>query len=285
MRIEGRKKDLGGFSVARLLPGSTRRAVGPVVFFDHMGPASFGPGQAIDVRPHPHIHLATLTWLFEGVIVHRDSTGAHQEIRPGEVNWMIAGHGIVHSERAPEEVQREGGRIHGVQLWIGLPQASEDTEPAFEHHGRDALPSLAGEGWRATVIAGEFLGARSPVTTFSPFGLVELRLEPGADFNLPGELSERAIFLATGGLEVGEDALGPGEMVAAPEGQGVRLEASEDGATVILVLGEPLDGPRFLDWNFVSSRPERIREARERWRRREFPLVPGDSEEFIPLPE
>jgi redox-sensitive bicupin YhaK (pirin superfamily) len=284
-RIEGRIKDLGGFTVARLLPGPSRRTVGPVVFFDHMGPASFGPGQAIDVRPHPHIHLATLTWLFEGAIVHRDSTGAHQVIRPGEVNWMIAGHGIVHSERAPEEVQRDGGRIHGVQLWVGLPRASEDVDPAFAHHGAGDLPAVAGAGWSGTVIAGEAFGAVSPVRTFSPFVLVELRLDPGATLALAPAYPERAVFVAAGLGDLLGEAVGPGQMVALAAGADATLTAGPEGALVILVMGAPLDGPRFLDWNFVSSRPEKIREARERWKRREFPVVPGDAEEFIPLPE
>ena len=283
-RVRARSRDLGGFSVGRILPASERRTVGPVVFLDHMGPAEFGPGGGVNVRPHPHIHLATLTWLFDGAILHRDSTGAEQEIRPGDVNWMVAGRGVVHSERAPESFREAGGRLHGMQLWVGLPSAEEDREPSFEHHPSATLPVVGGDGWSGRVIAGVAYGAASPVPVLSPLVLVELKVEPGTTAALPVGTTDRAVYVAAGSAEIAGETIVAGEMMVLGETI-VTATAGADGALLFYLGGEPLDGPRFLDWNFVSSRPEAIRAARAAWREGRFPRVPGDSEEFMPLPE
>ncbi len=281
--IVPRVRDLGGFSVRRVLPAPFHRMVGPFIFFDHMGPAELAPGAGIDVRPHPHINLATVTYLFEGEIFHRDSLGSAQAIRPGAVNWMTAGRGIVHSERTAPEVRAAGHRLHGLQIWVALPREAEEAEPSFHHHAAETLPVVTGGGVRARVLVGSAFGATSPVPTASPLCYADLELAAGADLPLPVDLSERAIYLVEGEVAIHGAAIAAGRMV---------LLAAEDlelraltAARLVFIGGEPLDGPRHIEWNFVSSSRERIAEASRAWRERRFPLVPGDEEEFIPMPD
>jgi redox-sensitive bicupin YhaK (pirin superfamily) len=284
LHIEGRPRDLGGgFVVRRLLPASARRLVGPFIFFDHMGPVRMEPGRGLDVRPHPHVDLATLTYLFDGEILHRDSLGTEQVIRPGALNWMTAGRGIVHSERSPASARAAGPSLHGLQLWIALPRAHEETEPSFQHHPADALPALSRDGARLRVIAGSAYGATSPARVFSPLFYVEARLERGAALPLPDEHAERAAYVVDGRIACDGAAYGSGSMLVFREGAPVVLHADAE-SRVALIGGAPLDGERHVWWNFVSSRPERIEQAKDDWRSGRFPKVPGDAEEFIPLP-
>ncbi|MEE4361986.1 MAG: pirin family protein [Pseudomonadales bacterium] len=281
-RIESRAKDLGGFSVRRVLPAAARRHVGPFVFFDQMGPADFGPGQGIEVRPHPHIGLATLTYLFEGEILHQDSLGYRQAIRPGAVNLMTAGRGIVHSERTDPALRRSGQRLHGIQSWMALPDALADCDPAFVHHPADSLPRVDRDGARITLVAGSAFGERSPVETASPTLYLDIALEPGARLAVP-DARERGLFVAEGRVRVEGDApLAEGTMGVLGTGANVTLEALV-ASRVILIGGEPV-GPRELWWNFVARDPARIARARDDWRAGRFAMVPGDDE-FIPLPE
>jgi redox-sensitive bicupin YhaK (pirin superfamily) len=284
--IQPRTRDLGGFTVRRSLPAAVRRAVGPFVFFDHMGPAGFAPGDGIDVRPHPHINLATVTYLFEGEILHRDSLGSEQPIRPGAVNWMTAGSGIVHSERSPAATRKSGARVHGLQLWVGLPTAHEEDAPAFHHHPAAAIPEVERPGARLRVVAGAAYGATSPVAVLSPTLYVDVHLERGAELALPDEHAERAAYVIDGAAADADDAgatHGPGAMLLFAPGP-ARLVARE-ATRVVLLGGAPLDGERHVYWNFVSSSRERIERAKDDWRARRFPLVPGDEVDFIPLPE
>jgi redox-sensitive bicupin YhaK (pirin superfamily) len=283
--IDARPRDIGGFMVGRVLPWVRRRAVGPFVFFDHMGPSHLPAGQGVDVRPHPHIELATVTYLFEGEIDHRDSLGVHQTIHPGAINLMIAGRGIVHSERSgPASRERDEG-MHGVQLWLGLPTAHERVEPSFEHHPADVLPASVREGVALRVLLGEAYGLRSPATTFSPMFYVEARLPAGSRLALPEGYSERAAYVIEGALDVGGEApVGPRHMLVFEPG-GVPVLHAEAEAHVMLLGGEPLDGPRHMFWNFVSSSPERIEQAKRDWQEGRFGGVPGDDGERIPLPE
>ncbi len=282
--IEGRARDLGGFTVARLLPSAARRHIGPVVFFDHMGPAQFAPGEGIDVRPHPHIGLATVTYLFEGEIVHRDSLGAVQPIEPGAINWMTAGRGIVHSERTGAATRQAGSRLHGVQLWVALPQAHEETEPDFRHHPADSLPEIDVNGARVRVLVGNAYGVTSPVRTLSPFLYAEAWLPAGRELTLPAEQEERAAFVVAGSIVVRRCA----HRVAANDrvraGRVAPVLRAESDTRLMLVGGAPLDGERHLWWNFVSSSPERIERAKRDWAEGRFAPVPGETE-FIPLPE
>ena len=282
--IEPRARDLGGFSVGRVLPSPRRRLVGPFIFFDHMGPAAMAPGAGIDVRPHPHINLATVTFLFEGAIMHRDSLGCAQVIRPGDVNWMTAGRGIVHSERTPPEERAAGPRVHGVQAWVALGGDHEEVEPTFQHHPAAALPGREADGLRLRLIAGAGFGLRSPVETLLEMVYAEARLEPGAVLEIPAEHAERAVYLVEGALDLaGERHEGPRMIVLAG---GVEVAARAAGPCHLMVLGgAALEGPRHIWWNFVSSRPERIAAAKADWKEGRFPTVPGDEEEFIPLPE
>jgi redox-sensitive bicupin YhaK (pirin superfamily) len=289
--IEARARDIGGFTVGRVLPWLHRRAVGPFVFFDHMGPSLLPPGQGLDVRPHPHIELATVTYLFEGEIDHRDSLGVHQTIHPGAINLMIAGRGIVHSERSGPAFRERGGMLHGVQLWLGLPLAHERREPAFEHHPAATLPALAQGEVSLRVLLGEAYGVRSPVTTLSPMFYVEAHMPAGSRLALPAEPSERAAYVVEGtlqGLQPGlpePEPTGPRHMLVYEAGSAVELHALTD-AHVMLLGGEPLDGPpRHMFWNFVSSSAERIEQAKRDWAQGRFGLVPGDEHERIPLPE
>ena len=281
--IAPRLRDLGGFSVRRVLPAPFHRMVGPFIFFDQMGPADFAPGGGIDVRPHPHIGLATVTYLFEGEILHRDSLGSQQAIRPGAINWMTAGRGIVHSERTAPEVRAAGHRLHGLQIWVALPRAAEEAEPSFHHHPADSLPVLSGGGLEARVLVGSALGVSSPVPTASPMAYVDAALAPGATLPLDAGFSERAVYLVEGGARLGGDSFAAGQMVLLASGD--RALVAEGPCRLVLIAGEPVDGPRFIEWNFVSSSRERIEQAKRDWRERRFPLVPGDDKEFIPLPE
>ncbi len=282
--IVPRTRDLGGgFEVRRVLPSGQRRTVGPFVFFDQMGPTVLPAGAGLDVRPHPHIGLATVTYLFDGEILHRDSLGTVQPIRPGAVNWMTAGRGIVHSERTPPELRAGGARLFGIQTWVGLPREKEETEPAFAHHPEDALPLLDGEGKRVRVIAGALHGADSPVTVLSETLYAEAALAQGALLEIPNEYEERAIYIAEGRIEISGDSFEEGQMLVLRRGDLVTLAAAAP-ARVLLFGGAPLDGPRHLWWNFVSSSTERIGQAKADWRDGRFPQVPGETE-FIPLPE
>ena len=281
--IAGRKRDIGGFSVERLLPAMARRRVGPFVFFDHMGPADLAPGQGIDVRPHPHINLATVTYLFEGEIVHRDSVGSLQPIRPGAINWMTAGSGIVHSERTAAELRKTGSRVHGLQLWVGLPKAREETAPEFAHYPADALPELEKEGVRVRVLAGSAYGARSPVRTLSPLFYVEARMPAGSELPVPAEHEERAAYVVEGTVRCGTERADASHMIVFTAGSAPLLRAESD-VRLVLLGGAPLDGDRHLWWNFVSSSRERIEQAKRDWKEGRFATVPGETE-FIALPE
>jgi hypothetical protein len=281
--IEQRRRDLGGFGVGRVLPSAQRRMVGPFVFFDHMGPTQFPAGipRSVDVRPHPHIGLSTVTYLFDGEIMHRDSLASEQAILAGEVNWMTAGRGITHSERF-ERARAEGDKLHGIQAWVALPNELEETAPAFYHHAAAELPTYEGGGLWARLIAGEGFGAKSPVKTFSPLFYAHWRLAEGATAQIPAEYSERAAFVASGSIEVDGRRFGEGQMLMFASGKPVLVLASEP-AVVILLGGEPI-GERFVEWNFVSSSKDRIEQAKADWRTGRMKLPDLDNQEFIPLP-
>jgi redox-sensitive bicupin YhaK (pirin superfamily) len=278
--------DLGeGFLVQRALPSAARRAVGPFVFLDQFGPVQLGPGKGLDVRPHPHIGLATVSYLFEGTILHRDSLGSVVPIRPGEVNWMTAGCGITHSERSPDELRADGPRLWGLQFWVALPLELEQCPPAFAHHGADEIPRVERPGARLSVVLGEAFGATSPVAVTSPMFLVDVRLEPGAMLELDVTHAERAAYVLEGEVLANDEvAATPREhLIVFDACERARLSAGSAPAHVVLLGGPPLDAPRFLWWNFVSSRRDRILEAQADWTAQRFPQVPGESE-FIPLP-
>jgi redox-sensitive bicupin YhaK (pirin superfamily) len=281
--IDPRRRDLGGFEVARLLPAAARRMVGPFIFLDRMGPAVFAAGlpRSTDVRPHPHIGLSTLTYLFEGEIMHRDSVGSEQAIRPGEVNWMVAGRGITHSERF-ERARREGGRMDGLQAWVALPTEDEEIQPAFFHHAKADLPSIDEVGIRRRLIAGEAWGVRSPVKTHSPLFYVDCVLDAGARAQVPGAYAERAAYIIDGEIEAGAQRFAAGQLVVFRKGAPAALQASTP-ARLMLLGGEPV-GERHIEWNFVSSSKERIEQAKADWRAGRFKLPDRDHEEFIPLP-
>ncbi|HEX6634788.1 MAG TPA: pirin family protein [Usitatibacter sp.] len=280
--IVPRAHDLGGgFQVRRALPSAQCRSVGPFVFFDHMGPVRLEAGRGLDVRPHPHIGLATVTYLFEGEILHRDSLGTVQPIRPGEVNWMTAGRGIVHSERTPPALRAAGPILSGLQVWVGLPREQEEIEPAFAHH--EGLPVIEDDGIAVRLILGDLLGLSSPVEILSPTFYADVSLSRGRRFALPSEPDERAMYVVEGVVELAGHTLGAGEMRVFEAGMEVLVE-SHVGARFVIFGGSPLEGPRHVWWNFVSSRKERIRQAAEDWKAGRFAPVPGESE-FIPLPE
>jgi len=280
--IVPRARDIGGFEVRRALPAAERRMVGPFVFWDQMGPATLAPGKGIDVRPHPHIGLATVTYLFAGEILHRDSLGSTQAIRPGAVNWMTAGRGIVHSERTPDALRPAGGPLFGIQSWVALPKAHEDTPPAFVHHAAEALPVIEGEGKRVRVIAGAIYGVRSPVATLSETVYADVALDAGARLPLPPEHEERALYLVSGAVDIAGDRFEAGRLLVFRPGDAITVLAGE--ATRLFILGgEPMDGPRHVWWNFVASSRERIEAAKADWAAGRFAPVPGDDE-FIPLP-
>jgi len=274
-----RVADLGGFSVRRLLPTARQRMVGPWIFFDEMGPADFPAGEGINVRPHPHIGIATVTYLFEGEILHRDSVGSHQPIRPGDINLMVAGRGIAHSERERPEVTASGHRLHGLQLWLALPEAHEETDPAFHHYPGNDIPAININGIPVRVMIGSAYGVTSPVRSFSQTLYLEATLKAGQRLELP-DAPERAVFVASGALKAHGSELPTHSMtVFAPE-PGVCITASED-TRIALIGGAPL-GRRFIEWNFVSSSKERIEQAKDDWRAGRFSKVVGDEEEFIP---
>jgi len=280
--IQPRERDLGGFSVRRVLPTAGHRSVGPWVFFDHMGPAQFPAGQGINVRPHPHINLATVTYLFEGEILHRDSLGSLQPIRPGDINLMVAGSGVVHSERERPEITAAAHRLHGLQLWLALPEADEETDPAFHHYPRADIPAVEVEGVPARVMMGSAYGVTSPVRVFADTLYVEAQLRAGQSLALP-EAGERAIYVADGGLTVGDTVVPAHSMAVLSGAPGVSVSAAQDSR--IAFIGGEDPGRRHIEWNFVSSRKERIEQAKSDWKNGRFPTVPGDEEEFIPLPE
>lgn len=281
--IPSRLHDLGGFSVGRVLPAPQRRSVGPFVFFDHIGPAVLGPEQGISVRPHPHIGLATVTYLWEGAMMHRDSLGYVQEVVPGDVNWMIAGRGIVHSERTPERLVGKSHPVHGLQTWVALPQAHEEHEPAFAHHPKATLPVLEREGATLTIVAGHAFGARSPVAVLSGTLYVSIELRAGASLQIPAEHAERALYPVAGELTLDGVEL-PRNTLALLDADTQPVLRAVSDARVMLVGGEPLDGPRHIWWNFVSSSRERIEQAKADWLEGRFAAVPGETE-FIPLPD
>jgi redox-sensitive bicupin YhaK (pirin superfamily) len=273
--IASRARDLGGLVVGRVLPALHKRSVGPYLFLDHMGPAD---ASEISVRPHPHIHLATVTYLFDGEIRHRDSLGNDQRIEPGAINWMSAGKGIVHSERS-ERPQK----MHGLQLWVGLPEDAEDTDPSFVHHPAESLPVISDAGAEIRVLVGESHGESSPVQTLSPMFYLDVRLEPGARVTLPSGHAERAAYVVEGAVTVGNERIEPARLAVFARGASPELVADRP-TRLVLLGGEPL-GTRYMWWNFVSSRKERIVEAAQAWRAGQFPTVPGDDVEHIPAPD
>jgi redox-sensitive bicupin YhaK (pirin superfamily) len=280
--VESRKRDLGGFEVRRILPFGGGSMVGPFIFLDHMGPVTFTAGQGIDVRPHPHVCLATVTYLFDGEIEHRDSLGVVQTIRPGDVNWMTAGNGIVHSERTGATLRAAGHRLHGLQSWVALPQSDEETDPAFHHFAAAQLPSREADGVRMRLIAGEAFGLRSPVQVFSRMFYVDAACEAGATIALPVEHAQRAVYVVEGSIEIEGRTFAEGTLLVFVEGEAVTLRA-KSACRVALLGGEPLEGKRHIWWNFVASSPERIERAKHEWADGKFPPVPGETE-FIPLP-
>ncbi|MFO1160657.1 MAG: pirin family protein [Reyranellaceae bacterium] len=283
--IQGHSHDLGGgFIVRRVLPSVKRRTVGPFIFLDHFGPMDVAPGGGMDVRPHPHIGLATVTYLFEGGIFHRDSLGYAQAIRPGDVNWMTAGSGIAHSERTEPEMRRTGFRMHGVQTWVALPKAHEETAPSFEHVEGARLPSWREGEASLRLIVGTYAGRTAPTTHFSPIFYVGVELPPGGKIAVSPEHPERAIYLADGDAAVGDRLLGRGDLAVLHAAQPAEIVAGANGAKAMLLGGAAMDGPRHIWWNFVSSTRERIEKAKADWREGRFAKVPGDPE-FIPLPD
>ncbi|MGE0627373.1 MAG: pirin family protein [Hyphomicrobiaceae bacterium] len=283
--IVPRARDLGGFEVRRALPAAARQMVGPFIFLDQMGPAEvIGGANGIDVRPHPHIGLATVTYLFEGEIYHRDSLGSAIAIRPGEVNLMTAGRGIVHSERETPEAREATRRLHGMQAWAALPKENEEDAPAFVHAGTLELPRIEGEGKRVRVVMGRLYGAQSPVEFPHPTFCAEAVLAPGAVLPLDAEYDERAIYLASGEIDIAGTRFEPGRLLIFRPGDRISVLALSN-ARLMLLGGEPMDGPRHIWWNFVSSSKDRMEAAKADWKSGRFPLVPGDSEEFIPLPD
>ncbi len=278
--IAGRKRDLGGFSVSRVLPAPQRRALGPFVFFDEMGPADFAAGQGIDVRPHPHIGLATVTYLFAGGLTHRDSLGTVIDIAPGAVNWMTAGRGIAHSERSPDTLRAAGHHMHGIQSWVALPVGHEEAAPAFVHHPADTLPVVTLPGARLTIIAGTMFGATSPVRFPHPIVYAELHLDAGASLDLDPAWGECGVYPVRGDARIGADALTPGSLAVI---DGAATIVADTPLHAMILGGAPFPEARHIEWNFVSHSPERIDQAKADWQAGRFPKVPGETE-FIPLP-
>lgn len=281
--IRAKPRDLGGFTVRRTLPSMRRRLVGPFIFFDHMGPVEMAPGEGMDVRPHPHIALATVTYLFEGAIFHRDSLGNATEIRPGDVNWMTAGTGIVHSERTPPASRAAGHRNHGIQAWVAVRKEEEESEPAFVHHAASTLPRIERPGVLIRLVSGKAFGAEAPTPTKTPTLYADLELAAGATVEIPEGFEERAAYVVSGSIASEGSAFEEGTMIVFRPGADVSIRAETD-ARVMLLGGDRIDGERFIWWNFVSSSKERIEEAKLAWKEGRFPKVPGE-EEFIPLPE
>ncbi len=288
--IVPRSRDLGGFEVRRALPAPKRQMVGPFIFFDQFGPAEFVTGEGLDVRPHPHIGLATVTYLYEGSIRHRDSLGFNEEIRPGAVNWMIAGKGITHSERTPDDVRaQDNAPLFGIQTWVALPDDDEETDPAFEHQPKEALPFLEGEGKQVRLILGSLYGERAPVKTFSDMFYADAVLETGARLPLTNEHEDRGIYVVSGEIEIAGQKFEAGRMMVFRPGDEITMTAVKP-SRLILLGGETLNGPRYIWWNFVASSQEKIEAAKQAWREGDwqngrFHLPPEDDKEFIPAPD
>jgi redox-sensitive bicupin YhaK (pirin superfamily) len=279
-----RARDLGSFEVRRALPSAQRQMVGPFIFFDQMGPSEFLLGSGMDVRPHPHIGLSTVTYLFDGEVMHRDSLGTALPIRPGELNWMTAGRGIVHSERTSPELRAMGSRLFGIQSWVALSAKDEETTPGFVHYDAGEMPVLTGDGKIVRIVAGSILGATSPVRTSSPMFYADVVMESGSSVPLDPDYDERAIYTVSGEIEIAGDVFGSGQLLVFQPGDRITVRARSD-ARFMMLGGEPIDGPRFIWWNFVSSRQDRIEQAKADWKAARFGTVPGDESEFIPLPE
>ena len=287
--IVPRARDLGGFEVRRALPAPERQMVGPFIFFDQMGPAEFLTGQGIDVRPHPHIGLGTVTYLYDGEFEHRDSLGTHQMIYPGEVNWMVAGNGVTHSERTSEATRRGESRLFGIQTWVALPEAAEESPACFEHHGTGDLPLLQAEGKQLRLIMGRGWGETAPVNTFTDMFYADVILQPGASLPLPTDHEDRGVYVTSGTVDIAGRSFGPGQMMVFRPGDAITIRAGEQGARLMALGGETLNGPRYIWWNFVASSRDRIDAAKEAWadgdwNNGRFRLPPGDDQEFIPLP-
>jgi len=282
--IVPRTVDLGDFAVRRALPSAQTRMVGPFIFFDHFGPAEFHAGNGLDVRPHPHIGLATVTYLFDGEIMHRDSLGTAMAIRPGEVNWMTAGRGIVHSERTRPERRVDGEPIHGLQMWVALPTASEEMNAGFAHHATAEFPVVTENGKNVRVVVGSLYGASSPVPTVHETIFGDVHLKKGTSLPLDATHEERAIYIIEGVVDIAGDRFEPGRLLVFKPGDSISITAVDNTHFVILG-GAPMDGPRHIWWNFVSSRKERIEQAKADWKAGHFDKVPGDEIEFIPLPD
>jgi len=282
--VRGQARDVDGFTVSRVLPSLARKHVGPFYFLDHLGPSDLPAGRGLDVRPHPHIGLATVTYVIEGEIVHRDSLGFEQGIRPGAVNWMTAGRGIVHSERTPSELRKSPSRLHVAQLWVALPTVHEETEPAFHHHPADTLPNVDVDGVQVRVLAGSAYGVTSPVRVFSPLFYAEAELAAGASLRLPDGYEERGVYVLSGDLSF-RDTLVAARSLACFQPGGAPCMTAIAPSRVLLLGGARLEGERHIEWNFVSSSLARIEKAKCDWRAGHFPKVKGDEVEFIPLPE
>lgn len=280
-----RAQDLGGFEVRRALPSTERQMIGPFIFFDQMGPGELLTGQGLDVRPHPHIGLATVTYLFAGQIMHRNSLGVRQAINPGDVNWMTAGRGIVHSERTDAALRDRVNPLFGIQSWLALPKAEEERAPDFAHHPAASLPVFEDGGAVLRLIAGTGWGASAPVRTLWPLFYADAQLAPGASLPMVSEHEERGAYVVDGEVSVAGQAFSAGRMLVFRPGDAITLTAGAEGARLLLLGGATMDGPRYIFWNFVSSSRERLEQAREDWKARRFPVVPDDSVEFIPLPE
>ncbi len=289
-QIVPRARDLGGFEVRRALPAPSRQMVGPFIFFDQMGPAEFLTGGGIDVRPHPHIGLATVTYLYNGEFQHRDSLGTNQMIYPGEVNWMIAGSGVTHSERTSATTRAGRNGLFGIQTWVALPEDAEEIGASFEHHGKDALPLLEGEGKQVRLILGSAWGEKAPVKTFTEMFYADVVLAPKASLPLPDNHEDRGLYITEGSIEVAGERFESGRMMVFRPGDAITLRSGDRGARLMLLGGETLSGPRYVWWNFVASSQDKIEAAKEAWAkgdwvRGRFHLPPGDDQEFTPLPE
>ena len=279
-----RARDLGGFEVRRALPAEQRQMVGPFIFFDQFGPVLMRAGQGIDVRPHPHIGLSTVTWLFDGSIYHRDSLGSAQAISPGELNWMTAGRGIVHSERTAAPDLARDRKVFGIQSWVALPKSHEETAPAFEHVAMEQLPIIEERGISARIIAGSLYGATSPVKTHTDLFYADVQLAAGAALPLPVDHEERGVYVAEGEVEVAGQSFEAGRLLVFRPGDAITILARSN-SRVMLLGGEPMDGPRYIWWNFVSSSKDKIEAAKDDWKQARFGIVPGDEKDFIPLPD
>lgn len=287
--IVPRARDLGGFEVKRALPAPKRQMVGPFIFFDQAGPAEFLTGQGIDVRPHPHIGLGTVTYLYRGDFHHRDSIGSDQVILPGAVNWMVAGKGVTHSERTSDQARQGPHGLYGIQTWIALPENREDMDPIFEHHGKETLPEIKAKGVRAKLILGQAYGEKAPATLYSETFYLDVALAAGARFPLPDDHEDRGLYITEGSVSIAGQEFSAGQMMVFRPGDRITVAAGAQGARLMALGGATLNGPRYVWWNFVASSRERIEHAKEEWRSANwgaglFDLPGGDRDEFIPLP-